>query len=128
MKPTIGRIVHYRLTAADAEQINRRRTTRAEIAKRIAANTCKVGEDYAGTASYWPLGAQAHIGHPANAGDVLPMMITYVCEYNERPNDLRVNGQVFLDGNDTLWVTGILAHREGTKPDLGEWAWPKREE
>ena len=34
-----------------------------------------------------------------------------------------VNGQVFLDGNDSLWVTSA---KEGTTP--GTWCWPERVE
>ena len=34
-----------------------------------------------------------------------------------------VNGQVFLDGDDSLWVTSI---KEGT--ESGTWEWPKKEE
>lgn len=33
-----------------------------------------------------------------------------------------INGQVFLDGNDTLWVTSA---DEGTEP--GQWSWPVKE-
>ena len=31
-----------------------------------------------------------------------------------------VNGQVFLDGNDTLWTSSVV---EGTEP--GTWHWPE---
>lgn len=44
--PSIGRIVHYRLSTSDVEAINRRR------------------------------GAQAHIGNEVLEGDVFPMLIT----------------------------------------------------
>lgn len=101
-KPTVGRIVNYRLSEEDAVQINRRRTTGKAIADRIVEEK-------------WPLGAQAHIGNEAKAGDVLPMIIVKVW------SDVCVNGQVFLDGNDTFW---------GLSRNLGDqesnWNWPTR--
>lgn len=106
--PTTGRIVHYTLTATDAEQIQRRRTNGASISDRIAAEK-------------WPIGAQAHIGNSANEGDVLPLVIVRVWPDEYGPGIPGVNGQVLLDGNDQLWVTSI---KEGTEP--GTWAWPPR--
>lgn len=107
-QPTIGRTVHYQLSASDAEQINRRRTTGASIAGRTSRDT-------------WPLGAQAHIGNSAAAGDIVPLVIVRVWPDEGGPGIHGVNGQCFLDGNDTLWVTS--AH-EGTEP--GQWRWPAR--
>ena len=101
-KPSIGRIVHYKLTAEDAAQVNRRRTNGKSIGERIASGK-------------WPEGAQAHIGNGASENDTRPMVITQVWP------DGKVNGQVLLDGNDALWVTSIT---EGDKP--GAWAWPPR--
>lgn len=99
--PTIGRIVHYKLTAEDAAQINRRRTTGESIAQRIMS---------------WPLGAQAHIGNEAKEGEVFPMLITKVWGND---SNSAVNGQVFLDGNDVLWVKSVT-------PGGGErgFSWP----
>lgn len=108
MKPTIGRIVHYRLSQEAVEMIARRRTTSSSIADRI-----KGGE--------WPLGAQAHIGNPHHKGQVLPMIITVVWPNEYGPNFDGVNGQVILDGNDTLWVTSV---KEGTED--GQWSWPEK--
>lgn len=107
MKPTIGRIVHYKLTAADADQINRRRTTGNSIYDRIKSEK-------------WPVGAQAHIGNHANENDTLPMLICRVWPDEFGPNFDGVNGQVFLDGNDSLWITSA---GEGDK--AGQFAWPK---
>ncbi len=109
--PTIGRIVHFKLTAEQAKQINRRRTSGNLIADRI-------GQDK------WPLGAQAHIGNTASEGDVLPMMICRVWpdEYSEGIPG--VNGQVFLDGNDALWITSAREGLEPSGPKPGEWFWP----
>lgn len=96
--------MHYTLSAQDAEQIIRRRTSSKAIADRIAL-------------SMWPIGAQAHIGNEPHEGDVVPMMIVRVW-----PGDTHgVNGQAFLDGNDVLWVTSVA---EGTTP--GTYAWPPR--
>lgn len=102
---TIGRIVLYTLSTQDATEINRRRTSSAAIAERIAKNTPE--------SSCWPLGAQAHIGNLVEAGQVYPMIVTRVWSPD------CVNGQVLLDGNDCYWATNIS---EGTVPRT--WAWP----
>lgn len=99
--PSIGRIVHYTLTDLDADAVNRRR-------KDSERNRGKQTED--------ALGYVAHIGNQATAGDVFPMMIVRV--WGETPQS-SVNGQVFLDGNDVLWVT---SRSEGEGP--GHFAWP----
>jgi hypothetical protein len=106
--PSIGRIVQYRLTAQDAEQINRRRTSGFSISNRVKADP----------QPQWPIGAQAHIGNEAREGVVFPMMITKV--WGNKP-DSAVNGQVFLDGNDVLWITSIAAG-EGPRT----FSWPMR--
>lgn len=103
--PTIGRIVHYRLTEEDVSQVNRRRTTGASIWQRMRADP-----------PTWPEGAQARGGNSASAGDVYPMMI--VCTWGDKP-DSTVNGQVFLDGNDVLWATSVHV---GDGP--GTFSWP----
>jgi hypothetical protein len=124
VKPTVGRIVHYRLSADEAARINRRRTTGSSIASRV--------ED-----GRWPLGAQAHIGNSAYEGEVLPLIVTktWPTEYDgsarlsHHPEGTKyestfgVNGQVLLDGNDALWVTAAPQH--ATLP--GCWSWPPRE-
>jgi hypothetical protein len=89
--PTIGRIVHYRLSEQDADAINRRRAdayrNRAEIAESA-------------------VGYVAHSGNSAAAGDVYPMVVVRAWGGEA---DSHVNGQVLLDGNDTLWVTSVTA-------------------
>ena len=109
MKVSIGRIVHYKLTENDVAQVSRRRTTGTSIAERIKEEK-------------WPLGAQAHIGNPLSAGQVLPLVacVIWPNEYGEGVPG--VNGQVLLDGNDTLWVTSIKEGEEN-----GQWSWPKIE-
>lgn len=94
-KPSIGRIVHYTLTEPEAKAINKRRSDAYE-SKIVAQNS----------------GAVVHFGNGCVEGDVFPMMITRVW------NDDMVNGQVFLDGNDTLWVTSV---HEGEGPRTYTW-------
>lgn len=91
---TVGRLVLYRLSKEDAEMINRRRVE-------------KPWEK-----DNWPAGAQAHVGNPAQEGDTFPMIVVKVWEGN------MVNGQVFLDGNDTFWTTSV-EQGEG----VGKWDW-----
>lgn len=109
MIPTIGRLVIYTLTADDATQINRRRTTGKAIADRIANGA---------QGAQWPIGAQAHIGNNVAAGDTFPMLIVRVWGTSETS---AVNGQVFLDSNDVFWATSRTV---GDQP--GTWAWPAR--
>jgi len=80
----------------DEQQINRRRLARTHDID-------------------WPKGAQAHIGQPVQAGDVFPMVIVWV----SIGAGALVSGQVFLDGNDVLWVRDVS---EGD--GLGQWSWP----
>lgn len=97
---TVGRIVRYCLSEEDAKAINRRRV----------ANV--LGKD-------WPAGAQAHIGNEAIIGQHFPMLVVR-CWDQGNPEGT-VNGRVFLDGTDDLWVTSI---HQGGEP--GTWRWPPR--
>ncbi|MFI1371356.1 hypothetical protein ACH4UY_05000 [Streptomyces longwoodensis] len=99
-QPSIGRIVHYKVTAHDAEQINRRRKDFHE-SRSADEHTGFVG----------------HVGNGVAEGDVFPAMIVRVWA----ESTVTVNAQVFLDGNDTYWAT---SRAEGTEP--GTWAWPER--
>ena len=103
MKPTVGRTVHYILTAQDALSINKRRTTPDSVKSRAAEGK-------------WSQGAQAHMGNPAQEGQHMAAVIV-AGGYGS------CNLQVFLDGTDALWVT---SPQEGTEP--GTWHWPEREE
>lgn len=95
-KPTAGRIVHYTLNEYDAERI-----------ERVRSLTTGGGE-------------KPFIGNTARAGDVVPMMV--VRPWTDSAGNVTcVNGQAFLDGNDTLWVTSVA---EGT--GTGTWCWPPR--
>lgn len=103
---SIGRLVHYVLSQDDATKINGRRTNGAAIQDRILGDK-------------WSIGAQAHIGNLAGAGDVLPAIVVSVlpCE--------QVNLQVFLDGNDVFWATTRAEAAPG-RTEPGRWHWPAR--
>lgn len=82
-KPSLGRIVHYRLSSDDVMRIESNR------------------QDGKGS------------GNSVRAGETVPMMITVVW------SETCVNGQLFLDGNDSHWVTSAsygAADRQ--------WQWP----
>lgn len=104
-EPSIGRTVHYQLTEQDVIAINRRRADFVEMMKK----------------SQWQPGAQAHVGAEAQIGETLPMVITKVHTNGTEGNDMRIDGQVFLNGNDTLWVKEI-PFGDG----FGQWNWPER--
>ena len=104
MIPTIGRIVHYRLSSQDAQEIRRRRD---DFLKYRQSKTGGLHEGY-----------QAHAGNSVNAGEVFPMIIVRTWGDDERA---AVSGQVFLDGSDVFWAT---SRHEGGAP--GQWTWPER--
>ncbi|MEU9050213.1 hypothetical protein AB0D37_07370 [Streptomyces sp. NPDC048384] len=95
--PTIGRIVHYRVTEYDADRINKRRKDAYKSGAYAEEN-----------------GTIAHVGNDVAAGQVFPALVVRVWS-----GDL-VNLQVSLDGNDTYWAT---SRAEGE--DTGQWAWPE---
>lgn len=97
MQPSIGRIVHYKLTAADAEAVMRRREGFVQEG--------------------WPATAQRHVGNPVSEGTIVPAIV--VSQLTGDPSV--VNAQALLDGNDSLWITSV---HEGTEP--GTWSWPPR--
>lgn len=84
--PTPGRIVEYTLDGADAGNINKRRVD--------ARNNKAVGET----------GFVLCQGNEVQIGEKFPLVITRAWGRDE---DSAVNGQVLLDGNDTLWVTSV---------------------
>lgn len=109
---SVGRIVHYRLSEKDAEEINRRRLSVTELAAKRSQNITGRGG--------WPEGAQAHVGVDVAAGDVLPMLVVRVHGQTEPPT---IAGQVVLPGNDTLWLMGVSESKQG---ENGCWNWPPR--
>lgn len=98
---TEGRMVHYVLTAEDAEAITHRRVRDA------------------GHSENWPVGAQAHIGNPVREGEHVPMIVVKVWDKGENGNG-SCNGQVMLDGNDSYWATSRLYDEE---KNPGTWHW-----
>ena len=118
--PSSGRIVHYRLSADDATQINRRRTTGKSIADRMKLELDRLNHerDEGVQAFAWPAGAQAHIGNEVTEGDTFPMLIVRVWGPSA---ESAVNGQVFLDSNDVFWATSRTV---GEQP--GTFSWPVR--
>lgn len=98
MQPTIGRIVHYKLSSYDAEAINRRR------ADFTAAQSAAAGTGFVG-----------HVGNVAQAGDVCAAVVVQTF------GGPAANLQVLLDGNDTYWATSRI---EGDGDC--QWSWPPR--
>lgn len=87
MVPSIGRIVQYTLAEHDALAITSRRQD---------AQIQSAGEQKSGFV--------VHVGNPVHPGETYPLLITRV--WDVKPSSqTAVNGQVLLDGNDTLWVT-----------------------
>lgn len=127
MEPTVGRIVHYRLTRDNARDANRRKQDGVTHIREHRQRSD---------------GSQIHVGNQHSAGDVVPLLIVRVWEgeyssdssvcldYPAGDSELEwsfpkshwgVNGQAFLDGNDTLWITSAP---EGEFN--GAWEWPPR--
>lgn len=107
MLPTIGRIVHYTLTEADAKAINKRR-----------ADFYAFQQTLAGTPDPGHRGATGHVAHTGNqasTGDVCPAMVVRTF------GGTAANLQVHLDGTDTYWATS-RSEGEGA----GFWVWPPR--
>jgi hypothetical protein len=114
MQVTTGRTVLYTLSERDAEQVNRRRTNSGFIGERIRDEK-------------WPLGAQAHIGNSAQAGDTVPLVVVRVWPNEFGEGKHGVNGQAILDGNDVLWVTSAKENDQSNPPgEFGTWRWPER--
>lgn len=125
MNPTIGRIVHFRLTAEQAEQVNRRRVS-GDHAGVLDVNGVRL----------WPDGAVRHVGNHVGEGSVVPLIVTAVwpeefgasARLSHHPegtmyeSHFGVNGQALLDGNDSLWVCSAPQDETLT----GCWFWPPR--
>lgn len=89
MIPSLGRIVEYTLSEQDVQAIEaRRQDARAALDWHREHKT----------------GAVVHTGNPTTVGDTYPLVITRVWGDTAESS---VNGQVLLDGNDTLWVTSV---------------------
>lgn len=88
--PTACRWLLYKLTAEDAEAVN---------ARRHNANKS--------------MATVVHVGNDHHVGEHLPMLVVRTWEH-----DQSFNGQVFLDGNDSLWKTSI---KLGDVPGTAHW-------
>lgn len=94
----LATFVLYMLTEDDAKAVNKRRSD----AKNLNAAGVTIASQ--------GLGPVIHTGNKVEAGDEYPMLVVRV--WGPPPGG-SVNGQVFLDGNDTLWVTSVA---EGDGP------------
>ena len=93
--PTPGRIVNVVMSEDLARRANRGRTEAGHATK---------------------------TGNTVREGDVLPMIIVKV--WNDTP-DAMLNGQIFLDGNDTLWASSINHNDSAAASrEPGTWEWP----
>jgi hypothetical protein len=101
--PTIGRTVLYTLNQHNVTQITKRR-------KAALRQLSQHGEDGC---------FQLHLGNDVRAGQQYPMVIVHV--WGDGGPNSSVNGQVQLDGSDTLWVKSISCG-EGE----GKYQWPTR--
>lgn len=113
MKPTIGRIVQYVISAQDAEAINARREHYKAFCATLTRQPAP-GEPGMN-------GHIAHVGNTVREGDIYPAMV--VRQFSDDPAAPMANLQVHLDGNDTYWAT---SRTEGDGP--GYWHWPERVE
>lgn len=93
MKPYVGRIVLYTMNSADCYRLQSLRD------RLVAAG--------------W-VGIEGYLPFP---GTVLPMIVTHVEDFPSRR--LTVNGQVFNDGSDTLYVWSVP---EGDPGVQGTWS------
>lgn len=96
MKLTAGRIVQYIISLADIEAIEAQRARMAEL---LLISPGQIGNTYV-------------------PGEIVPMVIARTW------SDTCVNGQLILDGQDTLWVTS--RNRDDSKPHQS-WHWPEIE-
>lgn len=117
---TVGRLVHYRLSAQDVSRINH-----ARLVARGAPLTDQGGRKHV-----------VREGNTPQVGDLVPLLVVRAWPGEYRldssvsgdggetwyfpKSTTGVNGQAFLDGNDTLWVTSAP---HGDQP--GSWEWPE---
>lgn len=99
---TIGRTVLYRLDSMDVDAIRKSRAT--------AVAASEFG------------GFMRPVEVSETEGCDRPMVVVACNPVVRGPGvaPMSVNGQVFLDGPDTLWVRGVT---EGS--GLAEWRWPE---
>ncbi len=93
----VGLIVLYRITEEQAKATNMRREDARQNRDKMRTERP---------------GFQAHVGNIVDEGDSFSMVITHA-HLDARAQQRWVNGQAFLDGNDSLWVTEV---EEGDAP------------
>lgn len=98
----IGQVVRYTLSESDAQLINARRRTAAQIQDAILSEA-------------WSMGAQPHMGSDVSAGDMCAAVVVRAWTGE------RVNLQVLLDGTDVHWARSV---RRGEASEGGSWHWP----
>ncbi|WP_439444454.1 hypothetical protein ABWU93_11405 [Xanthomonas translucens pv. translucens] len=98
----IAEVVRYTLSDRDAQLINARRRTAAQIQDAILSDA-------------WSMGAQPHLGNPVREGDVFPAIVVRLGP------EQRINAQVFLDGMDVHWVCNVPPALDATP---GSWRLP----
>lgn len=91
--PAICRIVKYTLNDIDVRRINEQRAYSAGHPSELRGNTVV-------------------------AGDVFPLII--IRTWGDTSTSA-VNGQLLLDGNDTLWLTSVTCG-----DGQGQFTWPER--
>ena len=101
-KPTIGRIVHYVLSAADVAKIHRNR-----------------GHTFS-----------SHEFNEVRSGQVCPAIVVAVSTHCDVIKNIivRVNLKVLLDGTDGIWVTEVESNSMIGHPVPGTWSWPSKTE
>ena len=64
----------------------------------------------------------AALGNVAREGDTFPLIVVRVWPHNS------VNGQLILDGNDSLWIMSASPEDQTlpTGGQYGKWRWPER--
>lgn len=94
----IGYIGVYTMTADDANQVNRRRT---DAALTMGIENTRIPPEVRPAGAPGRLGTQRHVGKDHALGDQLPCIVVFT------PDGILADLQVFLDGNDTLWLTSV---------------------
>lgn len=97
-----GQMVHYILTESDVKRIEEQRRGEPLSEKKDITKP------------------SPFVGNSASAGEHVPMVIVKVWPDEFGPGRPGVNGQVWLDGNDSLWVTSAQYDAEKSP---GSWHW-----
>jgi len=112
MDISVSDIVLYRLTQPNVDAINKRRNDALKHRNKTWSEEL--------LSPSIDNGYQSHVGNSVLVGDVYPLLVVRVWAEN------RINGQVWLDGNDTLWVTSVpevLVENPSSIPN-GFWYYP----